>query len=197
MNRQVVLLAAILGVPLLLSACASSARMDPYRPGSMPGAMAEPAPMPEPVEPVPSGPVYAEPLPPLAGEPLPPPSGDYGAPSAGAAPGDIAALPSPPPAAAAPSRPSRSALVGGWSAREASGGSCRVQLSSAPALDLYKASTSGCSNRDLARISAWEYRDGEVYLYQPGGAVAARLRGGSGSLEGVLAKSGAPLRMTR
>jgi hypothetical protein len=72
-----------------------------------------------------------------------------------------------------------------------------VQLSSAPALDLYKASTSGCSNKDLARISAWEYRDGEVYLYQPGGAVAARLRGGSGSLEGVLAKSGAPLRMTR
>jgi hypothetical protein len=189
MNRQVILLAAVIGAPLLLSACASSARFDARGPG---GAMVQaPLPMPEPVEPVPSGPVYSEPLPPLAGE-SPPPSPDYGTP----APGGVAALPSPPPAAAPP-RPSRSALVGGWTAREASGGTCRVQLSSTPALDLYKASTSGCTNRDLARISAWEFRDSEVYLYQPGGAVAARLRGGSGSLEGVLAKSGAPLRMTR
>jgi hypothetical protein len=189
MNRQVILLAAVIGAPLLLSACASSARFDARGPG---GAMVQaPPPMPEPVEPVPSGPVYSEPLPPLAGE-SPPPPPDYGTP----APGGVAALPSPPPAAAPP-RPSRSALVGGWTAREASGGTCRVQLSSTPALDLYKASTSGCTNRDLARISAWEFRDSEVYLYQPGGAVAARLRGGSGSLEGVLAKSGAPLRMTR
>jgi hypothetical protein len=72
-----------------------------------------------------------------------------------------------------------------------------MSLSSAPALDLYRASASGCANKDLARVTAWDFRDGEVYLYQPGGAVAARLRGGAGGLEGVLAKSGAPLSLAR
>src|SRR3712207_7550977 len=37
-------------------------------------------------------------------------------------------------------------------------------LSSTPALDLYRASASGCSNQDLSRVNAWDYRDGEVYL---------------------------------
>ncbi|MFD0460634.1 hypothetical protein ACFQY9_00660 [Microvirga aerilata] len=66
-----------------------------------------------------------------------------------------------------------------------------------PALDLYRASASGCSNQDLSKVNAWDYRDGEVYLYQTGGAVAARLRGSSASLSGVLAKSGAPLTLAR
>ena len=77
------------------------------------------------------------------------------------------------------------------------GATCRVQLSSAPALDLYRASASGCASGDLARVNAWDYRDGEVYLYQSGGTVAARLRGGGGSLSGVIAKSGAPLTLAR
>jgi hypothetical protein len=115
---------------------------------------------------------------------------------------DVAGLPpaaAPAPVApAAPAAPAnRTAMVGNWTARDASGGSCRVQLSSAPALDLYKASASGCSNQDLSRVNAWDYRNGEVYLYQTGGAVAARLRGSSGSLSGVLAKSGAPLSLGR
>jgi hypothetical protein len=89
-------------------------------------------------------------------------------------------------------------MVGGWTAREATGGSCRIQLSSAPALDLYRASSSGCTNRDLQKITAWDYRDGEVYLYQQGGTVAARLRsGGSGSLDGAVTKSGAGLSLSR
>ncbi len=87
-------------------------------------------------------------------------------------------------------------MVGNWSA-QTSGGSCRIQLSSSPALDLYRASASGCSNQDLSRVNAWDYRDGEVYLYQTGGAVAARLRGSSSSLSGALARSGAPLSMGR
>ena len=91
----------------------------------------------------------------------------------------------------------RSAIVGGWTAREATGSTCRVQLSSSPALDLYRASTAGCANKDLARVSAWDYRDGDVYLYQPGGTVAARLRSAGGGMEGALAKSGAPLSLTR
>jgi len=107
---------------------------------------------------------------------------------------DVAALPpAAPPAAPA----SRTAMVGAWTARDASGGSCRVQLSSSPALDLYRASASGCSNQDLSKVNAWDYRDGEVYLYQTGGAVAARLRGSSSALSGVVAKSGAPLSMAR
>jgi len=113
---------------------------------------------------------------------------------------DIAGLPpaAPPSAPAASAAPaSRTAIVGNWTARDASGKSCRVQLSSAPALDLYRASASGCSNQDLSKVNAWDYRDGEVYLYQTGGAVAARLRGSSSALSGVLAKSGAPLSLSR
>jgi hypothetical protein len=93
---------------------------------------------------------------------------------------------------------SRDGVVGGWTAREATGGSCRVTLSSTPALDLYRANASGCANRDLQKVTAWDYRDGEVYLYQPGGSVAARLRVSDGSsLGGVIARSGAGISMTR
>lgn len=93
--------------------------------------------------------------------------------------------------------PARGGAVGGWTAREATGGTCRVSLSSQPALDLYKASTSGCANKDLARVTAWENRDGEIYLYQPGGAVAARLRNNGAGYDGVLTKSGASLSLAR
>ena len=93
---------------------------------------------------------------------------------------------------------SRDGVIGGWTAREATGGSCRVQLSSSPALDLYRASAAGCANRDLQKITAWDYRDGEVFLYQPGGSVAARMRVNSGSsLAGVIARSGASLTLSR
>lgn len=92
---------------------------------------------------------------------------------------------------------SRSSLVGGWNARDEAGGSCRVQLSSAPALDLYRASAPGCSNKELARVNAWDFRDGEIYLYQPGGAVVARLRQGGGGFDGVISRSGASLSLRR
>ncbi len=93
---------------------------------------------------------------------------------------------------------SRDGVIGGWTAREATGGSCRVTLSSTPALDLYRANAAGCGNRDLQKVTAWDYRDGEVYLYQPGGSVAARLRVTDGSsLTGVIARSGAGLTMAR
>jgi hypothetical protein len=183
---------AVLSCALLLGAC-SSVRLDG---GFGRSAQAAPAPLvdPDPVEAVPSGPVTSAPLPPLDGQGLP---GQVVAPGTT----DIAALP---PAAASPVAPAptpaptgRSSLVGGWTARDAAGGSCRVQLSSAPALDLYRASSSGCANADLSKVTAWDYRDGEVYLYQPGGTVAARLRGGAGGLSGVLAKSGAPLTLAR
>lgn len=139
---------------------------------------------------VPSGSVIAEPLAPLGGASSPPTLG-AGEPTqpvptlGGGGGGGVSSSPG-----------SRSAAVGGWTARDA-GGSCKINLSSSPSLDLYRASAGGCANKDLSRVTAWDYRDGEVYLFQPGGAVAARLRPGSGGLTGVLAKSGAPLTLTR
>jgi len=195
MKRRYALTAALCSA-LALGACSST------RLGGPPtrGAAAAPITEAPPVEAVPSGPIEASPLPPIAGAPIAP---DMTAPPAGGT--DIAGLPpapppptigGPAPAAPAPAPTSRTAMVGNWSV-QTSGGSCRVQLSSTPALDLYRASASGCSNQDLSKVNAWDYRDGEVYLYQTGGSVAARLRGSSSSLNGVLAKSGAPLSLTR
>lgn len=187
-------LAATLCTVLALGACSSARFGAPLR-----SATAAPA-MPEPIiEPLPSAPIESAPLDPLPGQPLPPVAGAPVAPGFGAAPpapsGGPAVAGLPP--AQEPAPASRTAMVGNWTARDASGGTCRVQLSSSPALDLYRASASGCSNQDLSRINAWDYRDGEVYLYQTGGTVAARLRGSASSLSGVLAKSGAPLSLAR
>ncbi len=185
-------LTATLCAVLALGACSSS-RLGGF--GGSQGRAAAPAPTPDPIEAIPSGGVESAPLAPIEGQPLPPVGGAPG--YAPAAPGmDMAAAP--PVAAPAPAPPaSRTSMIGNWSVRDASGASCRVSLSSSPALDLYRASASGCSNQDLSRINAWDYRDGEVYLYQTGGAVAARLRGSSSALSGVLAKSGAPLSLSR
>jgi hypothetical protein len=93
---------------------------------------------------------------------------------------------------------SRDGLIGKWTAREANGTSCAVQLSSAPALDRYKATASSCANKDLQKATTWDYQDGEVYLYQPGGGVVARLKANDGSaMNGVVAKSGAGLSLSR
>lgn len=135
--------------------------------------------------------------PPAQGQPLPP-TGQPEAPGLRGSSNQVAGLGAAPSAPRAAPAPGRDSMVGGWTAREATGGSCRVQLSSTPTLDLYRASSSGCANRDLQKITAWDYRDGEVYLYQQGGTVAARLRsGGSGSLDGAVTKSGAALSLNR
>lgn len=159
--------------------------------GSTPRPRVAEAPPPEPVTPaLPSGSVTAEPLAP---------------PSGGSEPPRIASTPQPVPTlgggggggGGGGSEPgSRSTAVGSWNAREASG-SCKINLSSSPSLDLYRASAGGCANKELSRVTSWDFRDGEVYLFQPGGAVAARLRPGGGGLTGVLSKSGAPLTLTR
>jgi hypothetical protein len=214
--------AALALLPLLaLTACAGSQRFSgPVRNPPYYGQPALPS-----APPVSSAPVTSEPLPPPggypaaaappAGAPLPGPQDPFFEPGAGGAPqgqpvpqagqpeplrgggGQIAVLGQSPATTPRPA-PSRDNMVGGWTAREATGGSCRVQLSSTPALDLYRASSSGCANKDLQRISAWDFRDGEVYLYQQGGTVAARLRSsGSGALDGAVTKSGASLSMSR
>lgn len=155
----------------------------------------------EPTPAAPAGSVTSEPLAPPPGSGYPPPAPGY--PGSGPV---VADVPPPivaerpivqdPPPRIANAAPSRQTVLGTWSAQDASG-SCRVQLSSAPALDLYRASASACGNRDLARVTSWDFREGEVFLYQPGGTVAARLRPAGSALEGVLAKSGAPLTLSR
>lgn len=100
----------------------------------------------------------------------------------------------PAPAAA----PSRTALIGNWSVSESSGGRCRITLSSAPKLDLYGAGTSGCQSKELQRVNAWELAGSEVILYEPGGGVVARLRQSGGqTYNGAVAKSGAPVSLSK
>ncbi|MGO4175367.1 AprI/Inh family metalloprotease inhibitor [Bosea sp. TAF32] len=141
-----------------------------------------------------AGAPQGQPLPP-GGQPLPPTGQPEQSPGLRGSSNQVAGLGS---SATAPrAAGSRDGMVGGWTAREATGGSCRIQLSSTPTLDLYRASSSGCANRDLQKITAWDYRDGEVYLYQQGGTVAARLRGGPSSLDGAVTKSGAGLSLSR
>jgi hypothetical protein len=158
------------------------------------GAMfSQPAPL-SPGMAAPSGVVLAEPLAPIEGtgqfEQLPTVTG-----------GNIADVPGvgrqASVSASTPSRPSRTNFVGSWRATESGGSSCRVTLSSTPVLDLYRASTSGCSNQDISRVNTWDLRGNEVYLYQQGGAVAARLQATPGSMSGVLSRSGAPVTMSR
>ncbi|PXW61327.1 AprI/Inh family metalloprotease inhibitor [Methylobacterium sp. B4] len=177
--------AACLALAASVGACASN-RFEGPRERPRPQAALEPA-----TPALPSGRVTSEPLAPPPGaaaapsEPLP---------SVAAAPAIVE--PPPPPAPPPVVATGRSSVVGSWNATDAAG-SCKVSLSSAPSLDLYKASAAGCGNKDLAKVSAWDFRDGEVYLYQPGGTVAARLRQAGGSLDGALSKSGAPLSLAR
>lgn len=208
--------------PLLaLTACAGSQRF-------VAGGPAEPAysqPTLQSAPPINSAPVTSEPLPPPGGYPvasapppssgaLPPPQDPFYGPSGSPAP-----PPAAPPSSEVPTLrggggqiatlgagagqgrgavSSRDGIIGNWTAREATGGSCRIQLSSSPALDLYRANAAGCSNRDLQKVTAWDYRSGEVYLYQQGGTVVARLRASDGgAMSGAVTKSGAALSMSR
>ncbi len=207
----------VLSVALGLAGCGST-RFGERGPSSVvaarPRPVVEALPEEPAVEAVPSGSVVAAPLPPPPGatgatgpagatgaDPGFPPPGPRGlGPVAedGPPPGSPEVIREErPPRVAAIAGSGRLGVVGGWTAREATGAACRVQLSSTATLDLFKASASGCSNRDLSAVTAWDFRDGEVFLYQPGGAVAARLREGGGGLQGVLAKSGAPLSLVR
>lgn len=163
------------------------------QPGEYPVASAQPGALPPPQDPYynPAAPGMPQQTPPSA---APQPSE---VPTLRGGSGEIATLG----AGSNNARPavtSRDGVIGNWTAREATGSSCRVQLSSSPALDLYRASAAGCANRDLQKVNAWDYRDGEVYLYQQGGTVVARLRTSGGkAMDGAVTKSGAALTLSR
>ncbi len=195
MQRPRSLTIAALCLSAGLGACASDRLAGPRTRAPGPRADFE-----APVAAIPSGTVTAAPLAPPPGASaspeVAPPPGPVAAANP-AAPTVIAEPVTPPPAPPPVVTTGRAGVVGGWDARDATGATCRVTLSSAPSLDLYKANSAGCQNKELSRVSAWDYRDGEVYLYQPGGTVAARLRQGGAGLDGALTKSGASLALNR
>jgi Protease inhibitor Inh len=202
---------------LLLAGCESSSRLGSLLPDTgYRGPSSARAATPPPLTPAPAGDVESSALPPPPGGgtsgALPPPGpglsgGVATAPGVAVAPPQnpvvSPAIPPAPPliADAAPANagpPSRTALIGNWSVSEANGVRCKITLSSAPKLDLYGAVTTGCQNKELQRINAWELAGSEVILYEPGGGVIARLRGAGGqNYAGATAKSGAPINMTK
>jgi hypothetical protein len=100
---------------------------------------------------------------------------------------------SPPGVFTAPQR--ASSYSGAWKATIGAS-SCRVQLSSAPSLDLYKASTQGCSHDALRSVNGWTFRDNQIVLFSRG-QVIARLSGAEAALAGTLSTSRAELTMSR
>lgn len=92
-----------------------------------------------------------------------------------------------------PQRPS--SYAGMWKASVGSA-SCRIQLSSVPSLDLYKASAKGCSSDALKTVNGWSIRDNQVILFSRG-QVVARLSGAEAALSGRLNGSEAEMTMTR
>lgn len=85
-------------------------------------------------------------------------------------------------------------LTGNWIAQEEEGSSCRLQLTSVPALDLFKASTSRCSSPPLQNVNSWSHRDGQIILYARG-SVVARLMADGSSFQGSY--GGRQLRISR
>ncbi len=225
-NWTISRMTGVAGLTLLLAACQGSGRFSDFGGGPRPVASAPVRPAPltpapsSPVQSAPLPPVTSQPLPPPggglppAGSSLPIDTPDGGEPRPSARPPQQAidpppqqATPEPPrqpqvaarpePAPPQPAAPTRTSVTGNWSAREASGTACRVTLTSAPTLDLYRANTSGCQSRELQRVNAWELRGEEIYLYEAGGGVAARLRQSGRNFEGAAARTGAPITLSK
>ena len=219
--RQSLLIKMWFVLPLasVLAGCEASSRLgsmlpgEPYRSAPRNDIVAAPPPL----TPAPAGDVESTALPPppgasvaeasppsvAPGEPFPPATGAINPPPATSVPGAnpanrVATAPTSQAPPSAPAAPTRTGLIGNWSMRESNGANCRVTLSSAPKLDLYGAGTSGCQNKELQRVNAWELAGSEVILYEPGGGVVARLRqAGQQNFAGATAKSGAPLTMSK
>lgn len=198
--------------PPRIAAAPPPATLEPLPPAPPPSAPIDTQPLPPPStpgigspSPIPP-PVAAQPVPVEAG--LPPSDEDEVAPRGPvvARPGQIIqeggrTPPGAPGSLPPPSSPAvgvgRTSYTGGWTARDGTGDACKVQLSATPTLDLYKASSSGCRGGDLAKVNAWDYRDGEVFLYSAGTVVARLKPDNPRSASGALARSGAPVTLSR
>lgn len=143
---------------------------------------------PAPLAAAPTGSVTAAPLPPPGGIATAAPA--TGAPTglaalnpgSGAAPSSTPAAPGLPgaPAATPPGRPAtdvvvgRTDLLGGWTVA-AAGDSCQLFMTLTTWSGGYRASTRGCSNAALTKISAWNMEGPQVQLLSDSGATLARL----------------------
>ncbi|MGO4573384.1 AprI/Inh family metalloprotease inhibitor [Microvirga sp. 2TAF3] len=85
--------------------------------------------------------------------------------------------------ASAPTKPS--SYAGTWKAVDEKGSFCRILLSTASTLDLYKASASGCSNPDLKSVNSWNFSGASVTLYSRG-KIIAQMSGKEAHLTGTL-----------
>ncbi|PVE22478.1 hypothetical protein DC522_21020 [Microvirga sp. KLBC 81] len=109
---------------------------------------------------------------------------------------DLAPAPSesPPSVFSAPRR--TSSYAGTWKARDHKGDSCLIQLSSVASLDLYKASTSKCSDEALRQVNSWSFNENRIVLFSRGVEIA-QLTGSEAALSGSLSKAGTSLQMLR
>jgi hypothetical protein len=130
---------------------------------------ARPAPRPVPLAAAPAGSVTAAPLPPpagatLAGEQAPVGLAALGQPSTGQAgqPG------------AGSVQVGRTDLLGAWTV-SAAGDSCQLFVTLTTWSGGYRASTKGCSNATLQKVSAWNLEGSQVQLFNDSGATVARL----------------------
>lgn len=88
-----------------------------------------------------------------------------------------------------------SSYAGTWNAKVGAS-SCKVQLSSVPSLDLYKASTQGCTHEAMRSVNGWSFRENQVILFSRGQLVA-RLSGAEAALAGRLNDSGSEISLSR
>jgi hypothetical protein len=116
-----------------------------------------------------------------------------GHPPLAASPAPAGAHPSPPGVFSAPQR--ASSYAGTWNAKVGAS-SCKVQLSSVPSLDLYKASTQGCTHEAMRSVNGWSFRENQVILFSRGQLVA-RLSGAEAALTGTLNGSSSEISMSR
>lgn len=100
---------------------------------------------------------------------------------------------SPPGVFTAPRR--ASSYAGNWTA-SVGGSTCKVRLSSVPSLDLYRATTQGCSHAEISQVNGWSFREDRMVLFARGQPVA-HLSGAEASLAGRLNGSGAEIRLSR
>ncbi len=138
-------------------------------------------------------PLAAAPAGSVTAAPLPPPGGMAPTDPAAGAPSGLAALNpgSSPDGSAAPGLPGapatapaggpatggvvgRTDLLGGWTVA-AAGDSCQLFMTLTTWSGGYRASTRGCSNAALTKISAWNMEGPQIQLLNDSGATVARL----------------------
>lgn len=85
--------------------------------------------------------------------------------------------------------------AGSWTAFDAAGRRCKIQLSSSSIVDRYRASASGCAG-ELKSVNSWGYDGNAVTLFSRDRTVA-RLSGRPGQLTGAISGSGTAIDLTR